>query len=433
MPAATTAADQNQDHYEHRRAIRPRTIRVRTAGRLHVQSAESQASNRLPHHGYLYAVIGCVPICNRLFTIRLQALPKHTGDNINLYFQLHTINTVALLFVAIIREIMHFDALELILRKRVDERYFRTLKLVGDKAHGGQFRPALAFGAPNKPSVDSYRYWLAVVVFLQAVYLFSLEVETRFRAESGSLNEVQLNGAEYVKFLVTFIFVKTPCIFCVFLVTIMALICQYEGLVLVSLAIVAVVTDMLRRAKEQLRLTHVTCRRRVNSRGAAGQELIQVTELLVQVRDVLVMLKHVADISFALSTLNALLSMLLNVGLALALLSVDRHWYAFFCGYGFFWRLFRELSYRYMLLRLHQEANQIRDICLRRLANQSAEHRVDTLTNVKLAEQITQLDPTTWTVYKMESMLKASLSGFAFMVGLHRVAEVGFQASRPGH
>jgi hypothetical protein len=82
---------------------------------------------------------------------------------------------------------MHFDALELIMRKRVDMRYFRKLKLVAsNKAHGGRFEPVFAFGAPNKSNVDSYRYWLVALVFLETVFLFSLEVGTRFGAESGS-------------------------------------------------------------------------------------------------------------------------------------------------------------------------------------------------------------------------------------------------------
>jgi hypothetical protein len=368
------------------------------------------------------------------YPIILQSLPKQTRSNALFYSLIQRSITAVLVFAAIIREIIHFDTLELIMRKRIDGCYFRRLKLVvaNDNIQGGHFRTTVVFDAKtDRSSVDSYRHLLVATILSETVIHLSLEVATRFGAESeAAFKEAQLNGLEYVKFLVTFIFVEVPCLFCVYLAVVLTLICQQDGLVMISLAIVATMTDMLRRANEQLRLTHDTFGRRVNSRGAAGQELIPITELLVQVRDVLVVLRHIADISFALNTLNSLVIMLLNAGLLLALFPVNKYWHAFYCGFGFVWRLFRELSCRYVVLRFHREADKMHEICQRCLVNQSAERRVDTLTNARLAEQITQLGPSTWINYKIESLLKTSLSTLALMVCLHRIAEVGFQATR---
>jgi hypothetical protein len=366
-------------------------------------------------------------------SIILKELPKHMGNNLLLYTIVRSCTHGVLVFVAVFREIMYFDTLELIMRKRIDGRYFRKLKLVpSNKAHGGQLKPVLAFGTPDKSSVDGYRRWLVAMIVGTTAYLFLTEAVTRFVTKSAAFNEMQPNSVEYMKFLATFIFVEAPYLFCLVLMIILAVLCQHEGLVFISLAIFASMTDMLKRVNEQLRLTNSLCCRRVTLSKASNQELIPVTELLIQVRNVMLVLRQATGLSFALNTLFGLTMMLESVGALIVLLSVEKYLYALFCGYVFFWRLVKEIAYRYVVLMLHNEAYKVHEFYQRRLADPTAERRFEPLTNARLAEQIAQLGPSTWIDYKIEPLLKLTLSAFAFMVGLHRIAEASFQATQTG-
>lgn len=423
----------------------------------------------------------------RMYKKIVTKLPNHIKSSLDLYW----ICVVSFVVFAIIRvtllEIQHHNTLTLILSKRIDTRYFKRITArehrtgeegPGHKSVSDRF---LATGDNCMPNVSFLRSVLLIEYTGNSVMILIGEMLSRFLPDTnlrpttmghtksddelpgsiimsmGSLPGDTSNSSLFARMaatnqtslemtttnrlqLVAGHVISLVCTFVATFILDAAGNCQSRAQELLTLAITVSMADALRRINEQNAANYKMQPARIKldsfSQTAVGYKnkpplkLVPSTDLLVQVRDVLVVLGQVSNLTFVIHYLHELAWTLGIVFFALALLTVRASWWALYCACASVWIVLKLFAHRLIYRKLHNEANEIRETCQWHLANASYltdSHRMETLTNLKLAEEITQTWPTNWIKYDIKSLISAALKAFCFVVALHKVAEVDFR------
>lgn len=413
-----------------------------------------------------------------------KSLPTLVQTNLTLYFNAAYLLSVTCLIRLTLLEIQHHNVLTLILRKRIDTRYFKQIKMVQNKAtiNGGLKSAArcwlVAFGQLRTPSINLFRSVLIYIVVFDTIitYCRQISLDSWSNAERGRLNQRGYNFVNYTSDSLSLAskfnsskplsFISTnkttsgleettaklddhvsptfgqvlQLCFWTLLTPIIrtAHLCQLQGFELLTLSITASMADALESTNEQEELNLRYFKKPLASIGRSSSkpqrlEMIPSTQLLVQVRDVLVVLRQIGQPSHTINYVTEFAWTLGAIGFALALMSADHPLWALYYGINSVWIMMKLLLRRIVFRRLHVVADTAQDHFQRQLIwAPNGVRRVELVTNVKLAEEITQIWPTDWISYDIKSFFLSVLSAFAFMVSFHKMTEVTIKAMQRG-
>lgn len=398
-------------------------------------------------------------------------IPTHNRKMIDLYLSINFPVLASSLFTAIFLEIRHHDIMNIVLKKRLQRAYLTRTELTPVKRGTGQSQAKMNQAErlklvqqtrPDETHMPSATFlrramvtniiWLGLVL---AVAEFSSPfvirctrnasgMQTLVGGEIGGgnasdhlaldfhcniralFNQLMRNDQPAWMFVVgqlSRLLVLLP--FC--LVTSLLVVCQFDGLVLVNLMMRACMTDMLVRTNEQEQLLQ---QGRVRNRLQSKDEphlylanIVPTTELLLQIRDVLVVLRRSFNLNYVLVYIVQTTVMMVNYGSSFSLAATGRIWMTALSASLTVAIFVRMLTYRAVQDMLCGEAARLVEANQRKLAYQSSRWRSETKTVVKLAEEIEQLAPTDWVKTDVKSLLSDSLRVFVFAVSLHQITE----------
>lgn len=354
------------------------------------------------------------------FFARDKSLSKRTLANLNLYFRVFVIVAIPIIIALLVQGVRHHNILTLVLQKRI---LLHNHVDVHMERHLSRKNPLSRTGRAGKTSLKSDFFWrmlclrliLATALRLVSQVALLLTIDPATRAQEMARLEALLwiildqIGKNLLLFGAEFF--------------------QLRAFEIIYLAIIDSMTEMLRRLNK---LNRLKCKSH-NSKSRSDQNQSSYsTELLYQIRDVLIVLKRVGDIPFTMLYVIDIGTVIGTIGLSLALLSAESYWWALYTSTGTAITMIEMLADRLAFLRLHRQAELLSDAYLLRLVNHPYEqaHRVQNVANYRLAGYIRQALPSSWMNYDVRSLLLALLSAIAFMVGLQKIAETSFGSEK---
>lgn len=312
-----------------------------------------------------------------------------------------------------IMDFRYHDTLSIILRKRFDRQYLSSSEQSLQLAAPNEKIRYTERGPGNKNTgirclnllvALNMIAWSVVILVGHKVYFFQgVDKELRTR----SIVSIAWHAiSEAAKITLEFI---------MHLILTVASINLY-GMSMVSLWIVACVTDMLAKVQERGdNLSH----------GIVRGRRIQTTQLLGQVRDVLIVLSRVLNVDFTAIYIHDYTMTLGLLGIVLANARSGSLALVGFFGFQVLLMILRMFSFRLSYHLLSEEIERIRDKSHRQLTGKRCSSRVEAKTNCQLADELVQVMksiPTDWFRHDIKALMSQILALFTFAVSLQQIA-----------
>lgn len=360
----------------------------------------------------LIITIAVMSVKSKVYKFRFlgdKNLDRSFLNNMQFYVTIYTFALVLSLFEVFIMDIRYHDTLTIILKKRLHKLY---LTMPEQNLVAADQRPRRSSKAErvrqngirtlNRIMACNVVAFAILILIGSKIYYFQ-EIEQEFRSKSNTWSVVIPVGKIIFELLIHVILTLASI--------------HLYGLSMISHLIVACLTDIL------------ACVRRPGGQRAldiSQRPQVQATQVMIQVRDVLIVLSRVLNLDFGFIYAHDFSLAMAMMGIALTNASSHEPILAWFFGAQVLFMIARMFSFRFSYHLLREEVEQIKDECHKQLTiSRGHSSRVEAKTNCQLAEElqvILKSIPTDWFKCDIKSLMKQILSLFAFTVSLQRIA-----------